>query len=645
MYLVEWFLTGAIVGWTIPAATRNWLIVLEYLRSFNIPVRPFSKPVAAILDFVFFLIALSFLIWLAVYTDNALLPNAMISVKSIFLGVRFQALALGFFVSIFAFRQRLRLESILRRLGNAIVGDEENTAWALQSAVAILVVLIVVFAFRPDFFEYLRSLKVGGLEATFADRSSITVREASLHLTDLKEQLTLEEYKGFRQKFLDPNSARGQARELFSQTKIEEKTGEITARFFDLYVDPIIVSLTCLNKKRALATAVHDYDLVAYSAAWENFLLTLHADTTTFSQEVIRSFLEQLRSLSLAVAKRANKIAPECMSKEAENALKIALENEQATPEAKALVEIQASVEMDIDANAIARRYRDAANILKEQGRDKPEIFALTILEPYLTGAAADLIALISGHREKAEFLTKMLDKFPHSDELVTPGIVNVFYQVTDARLNSPSSWPLELTLSDLDYAIQGADLMMSRSADLLARHSKVPEPAGEIFDIFIRNVLIALTTKLQVFNQRVLANESLPEHLRQSWIQALSRLLAMMKTRSITPLVSSDTLPSTTLDQTTTLRLPLAKVEQDYILEADLAISLSIILIEGARPKATAIACNTALYYVNDAKHRLKNVVDDNSLDRAAETRWRQLVAVIAQRTADSCDWKDRRD
>jgi hypothetical protein len=638
MYLIGWFVVGAFLGWSLTAVVR------ELPR-----VGTISALGNAILAFGFFLGLLLFFGWLAIGTDQAILSNRLLVVKSFFLGSRFEAFALGLVVGRLTFLWRVSLLRMSQRLGTAVLGDKDNTAWAFQSAIAILVVLTVIFAFRPDFFDYLRSFKVGGFEATFADRSSTAVREATLHLNDLKEQLTLEEYRDFRASYLDPKSARGLARKLFGQKELEKETGEITATLFDTYVNPIIVSLVCLNSKRAIVTATHDYDLVSYSAAWEDLLLSLHGGTATLDANQIRPFLQRLRSLATAVATRASGIAPECIGKAADQSLKDAFAGEKLTGEKRVAFEKRNSETLDKHARDIGKYYKNAIGVLQKDGKAKPEILALMVMESYLVGAAGDLIALISGQREKAVFLTKMVDKFPHSEEFVTPGIINLFYQLTDARVNSPGLWPVERTLSDLNYAIRGADLMMSRSADWMVQHAGAKSSGKdeeklvlEIFDIFLRNLLVTLTTKLQFFNQIELTKESLSDSARQEWIDALSRALAIMKARLKAAIVLPERLPLASLDQLSISRLPLAKIEQDFILDADLAISLSVILIEGTRSSPSALSCNTSLYFLNDATDRAKTVVQEKGLDTAQEIRWKQLVSVIAQRTADSCAWRE---
>jgi hypothetical protein len=51
--------------------------------------------------------------------------------------------------------------------------------------------------------------------------------------------------------------------------------------------------------------------------------------------------------------------------------------------------------------------------------------------------------------------------------------------------------------------------------------------------DIYLRNTIVFLTTKLQLFNQSELSNRFMPEMIRQEWVDALGRLIALLKARS----------------------------------------------------------------------------------------------------------------
>jgi hypothetical protein len=131
------------------------------------------------------------------------------------------------------------------------------------------------------------------------------------------------------------------------------------------------------------------------------------------------------------------------------------------------------SPEIQRDADCIEESYERALEVLQTSQDDKPAVIALMVIDAYVTGVTADLIALISGQqKDKAIFLARMLDQFPHVDRFVTPGIVNAFYQLSDARVRTLGLWSLQQTLADLNYALHGADLLLTRSSNWLTHYS-----------------------------------------------------------------------------------------------------------------------------------------------------------------------------
>src|ERR1700688_5044408 len=143
MYLVAWFFTGLIIGWILCSA-------LQRLRNLNFGIPPLPEWASVALMLFFLLIAAVLLIWLAVDIDGARLSKDVLAIRSIFLGVRFQAFAFGIVVAVFAFILRDRIAGLSREFFNAILGNGEQTAWPLQSAVALVVVVAVVIGIRPD---------------------------------------------------------------------------------------------------------------------------------------------------------------------------------------------------------------------------------------------------------------------------------------------------------------------------------------------------------------------------------------------------------------------------------------------------------------------------------------------------------------
>jgi hypothetical protein len=582
MYLVAWFIAGLVIGSIVCSA-------LERLQNLNLGFPPLPDWVGPTAALLFASVAAALLAWLAVSTDGA-------KIRSIFLGVRVEAFLFGIALGILGFIFRNQITGLSRELFDAILGNGEQTAWALQSAVALVVVVAIVVGIRPDLLAYLRSFKVGGFEATFAESSTL-VREAktNLNLSGLSERFSLKVYKDFEKNYLDKNSDRGRARQWFDKSHIEGERSKIAETFFGAYIDPVIVSLTCLEEKDALEIATNDRNLIAYSVTWKTFLLELNSGKATLSRDSIASFLKRLKDLSSKFVTNVVDVAPDCMKKQYE----------------KGQVSLNAGASREdsltSDAEKIWTNFDSARNTLQANHLSGPEIYALRIIEPYLAAATGDLISLLSGDKDKAEFLTKMLENFPRLDEMQSPGVINIFYQISDAKLKSPGSWPLGQTLSELDYAIHGADYMIAQSVAWAIQHPADQQGVDGIFDVFNRNLLILLTTKLDLFNQHALAGEAISDSSRQVWAETLSRLLAILRARSNAPMVTSDnsTLPLTTLDKKSLVHWPMISVDRIYTLNASLAIALSVILVENDRSKASALACNTSLYYIKDARNQ----------------------------------------
>lgn len=695
MFLVAWWLTGVFLGWIIWAFYRIWrrerwsrglsagaagilsavtktataaiLAVWARLRperqpENNRPVRR-RRPVGVTgwkLTRAAFLAL--FVIAFAAATDHAQLLQCMLVLKSYLVGVRMQALTIGILSGI-AFRQyRWPLRRFGHRLGKAVIGDKENTAWALQSAVAIGLIAVGFFVVRPDFLLYLRSFKFGTVEATFGDQGPLPLRDARLNLRDFREKLFVDQYHAnyFSDNFLSENSPRGLARSRLTvpqNSALQKEAGEVTALLFGRYVSPVLSSIYCLDSAHALRAANHDPDLAAYSSAWEDFLLQVHRNKSLLTPVELESFLTVLRNSSIPFVERARRASPRCAAWPAVGNLSI----ETATA----------------DAADLFVHYQAAIDALGRPGHDNPAIRPLTVFDPYLVGIVADLIFLASGDREKIDFLMNILDDFPLSDEFITPGIINLYYQVTDSWLNSTGPVPLDLVRSQIEYATHGADMMMARSTERLNQIERMapvgPETATpetkakikaadeakekaekeaenmrKIYGIFLRNSFATLTAEVDIYVQRVLEGETVPEGHRQSWIKAASRLQAMLRARLMLPVVNIDGLFPVELDDRIRRRLredegldPILKIDPDFLLQADLAIALSAILLpEGNR--VNALNCSAALFYINEAATSARQTINTNGLDKAQERRLRQLIQAVLNRAGESCTWTD---
>ena len=687
MFLVAWWLAGVFLGWFIWKFYRAWqserrrlaldgysatrldAITREVLGLLNailarhghrlgLPLHD-DRPNDLIRPSVDALgrrlagwVAIALLvIALAAGTDNAQLYQWMLVVKSYLVGVRAQALIVGLLSGIVFRRYRRPLGGFVKRLGNAVIGSKDNTAWALQGALAVGLIAIGLFAVRPDLLQYLRSFKFGTVEATFSDQGPLPLRDARLNLREFRERVAVRQYSKFREDFIAKESARGFARDNLTgpdNAALQKETGEIAARIFESYVNPVLESILCLDKVHALRSVIQDPNLGTYAVAWEDFLRKLHDNKGGLTRIELKSFLSQLRIRSEPFVNRAMQLNPSCPDLRSWP-LWIADLPELSTKDDARQAEI------------IFGRYGRAVDLLKKRRYDSPAVISLVVFEPYLTGAVSDLIALISGEREKTDFLLNMLDGFPLSDDLITPGIVNLYYQVTYSWLNSTGSLPLDLVRERIEYATRGADILMARAAAWSIKTEKVnsadtkvddagvkaSNDAAKVYDIFLRNLFALLPAEVDVYVQHVLAGEAVPEQHRQSWIRAASRLHAMLRLRQGIPIPDIDGLNPIELDDKMKGRLravdPDSKIDPDFLLQADLAMALSAILLQDGS-RASARNCGAALMYINEASTQVRPTVDDIPLDRAQELRLLQLIGAVANRIAESCDWTDAR-
>ncbi|MCK1389786.1 hypothetical protein IVB29_03390 [Bradyrhizobium sp. 1] len=695
MFLVAWWLTGVLLGWFIWQFYKIWrserrrqaldassldqlnaltkaLLALQRVLAalYGYPpaiqpheegstdlVRPSVKTLGRWLAalIVIALLVIAF----AAATDNAQLLQCVLVVKSYLVGIRVQAFIVGI-LSGLVFRQyRRQLGNFGRRLGNAVIGDKDgSTAWALQGALAVGLIAIGLFVVRPDLLLYLKSFKFGTVEATFGDQGPLPLRDARLNLREFREKIAVRQYKKFREDFISASSPRGLARrDLSSPTivDIQQESGEIASLIFEQYVNPVLSSVLCLARAHALNEAIHDPDLSLYSSAWQDFLLQIHRDDRLLTSSLLKTFLISLPRKSAPFIKRVRDAYPEC--KEDLPAIEPAY--------SRTLINT-------IAADQVALLYKNALD--KQQKVNKASVRSLRIFDPYLTGAAADLVALISGEGEKADFLLNILSDFDPSDDDITPGIINLHYQVTDSWLNSIGSLPLDLVRSQIEYAIHGVDVLMARSGSRLdeiekrasadSQERKTPEQVTEeekqrkkdaknmstIYGIFLRNSFATLTAEVDVYVRHILADEKIPEGHRQSWVKAASRLQAMLQARLNLPVANIDGLFTVELnarmkahlheDEGLDLQSDI-KIDPDFLLQADLAIALTSILLPD-RNRVSVQNCTAALFYVNEASASVQPTIEVNELDKAQEHHLRQLIRTVANRVGDTCSWTD---
>jgi len=682
MFLFVWFLLGATLAWLLAA---GWTTIRScYFGYASVPTE---------IWWPLTLIALCILAALAFASDNALLAQQLLELRSHFLGPRFEVLLLGFIIGVIAFYNRRVLDSGLKRLGTAIIGDKDSTAWALQSAVAIVIVVFLVFAVRPDFFDYLRSFKVGGFEATFAERTNSTIRDTDYHLRDQRDLFIVDQYDDFEAVFIDPASPRGSARRLFAPSALIDETDPIAVMLVDKYLWPVLGAVSCYRTAHQLDLASHDTDVASFLYSWQQLLLSIRIgdvwsdDQSNNDTDRLKRILTRIKLFENAIVLRADRVQHSCLekldTKKAERAKKAPAATCQSGSKTflkdivsqprkeKAGVDEDADVpEVNADLECLQKHFKAARAILKQMKQDTPQVAAVIIFDSYLATAIGDLAQLVSGQqKESANFLTNMLDGFPKSEELIIPGLISAFYVMSEAKVETLALWPLEPTVSEINYSLKGVEMMIARSAQCLdnlksKRAAQLPSPDdvvkpppcdeahqklwSDIYNTYLRNLLIVLSTKIKYFNEIELSGRLMTESSRQEWADALGRLVALLKARLETSIGTPENLPVQVLDERKKRRLPLPILgwseNSDVLFDAEQVTALSLILFEGRAVRPSAQACNLSLFLLNDAGTLTERIKKQLSLERPQEMRWQQLLNVVAQRVAASCSWVDRR-
>ena len=608
-------------------------------------VAPTGSRGVGVLKLIALVIASAILIWFAIASDRASLGDLMLWVRSPFLGVRFQYLLWGAACGVVAQLFRTQIAAMAKQSFDAAIGSGESTAWVLQGTLGILIIVAAVFAIKPDLLTYLRSFEYGGFKATFADHSTAT-SVADLKYKDLLWGFTLEQYGGgnFSNSYVNEGSDRAYFGDQLFDSGVSQERTEITKALFDKFVGPIINSLICLEENHPVRVASFDQSLIKYGARWANFLALARSDPSRLNDDqTVKDFVNNIDRFTNNSTNYVTSIIPSCpahgptafeMREEAANTIKLNFER--------------------------GRSKLDTAN------KREPSYQTLALFEPYLIAATGDLIVILNGQKEKAEFLTKMTEGFPKTDDMMTPAIVNIFFQTADAQLKSFENWPADAILSNLDYAIRCVDALIAKTSklvavydDKLAKGDKTlpARSPKKFFEAMNWNLSILLGEKLALFNQRVLAGEALSQAAREDWLRTYSRLIANLAVRSQAPILVLDGLPPAEVDKQSREMLPFMTFEPVYQVDVAISLAISSILLGQNDGKASALACNSSQYYLNAAttnsaayiasemhKAETKTMLprkEHQSRTALIELKLNRILSTIRNWAGSACDWK----
>jgi hypothetical protein len=373
-----------------------------------------------------------------------------------------------------------------------------------------------------------------------------------------------------------------------------------------------------LNEKDALEAAKRQDNLVRIASAWEHFLLGLNKpkdekaeerDWDTFSNEIgeqTRKFFDYVRQAGAGC------------------------END---------VELKPSFSEDLDRKIelVKDDYRKSLKSLPTSAQDLP--LAVTAMEPYVAGLVGDLVALVFGQAEKAEFLDQLTQGLPAS-RLVSPGTINLFFQIADAKIQSEVSWPLDSLTNDLDNALHGADGFITRAVQQGQENPRDSAIAKKIVQTYDLVVFRILTENLALYNQRILRSEPLSEaHLRR-WTSILSRILAISHayTKALGPV---EDIPLLSLSSAEIERWPSVGIADKFLIDANIGIALSLVLREPGQEQSAASACASARYYIKSAEGNLAKLYNDGKdgeINYSEKERLEQYIRLVGYRVGAHC-------
>jgi hypothetical protein len=581
---------------------------------------------------------------LAAGTDTATLPQWVISWRSPFLGTRFQFLLWGAIFGAFFQVFIVPIRAGAKQIFDATIGNKETPAWALQGTLAILIVAAAVYLLKPDLLTSLRSVEYGGVKLTLAEQST-TARVANLNYKDFLWGFTLTQYEDFYENYIKEDSLRGEASRWVRDGVVEHNRNEITKALYPKYVAPVVNALICLEHNQAIDSAPHDPNLNAYAVRWQRFLSYLRKGAPDLDENRTKAFLRDIGELSDGIKGYAGGVVAACRS----------------APTDFELSPISDADEVQVVASKVTKLYNESKRLIWKSG-DSSDFQVLLILEPYLVGALSDLIAILRDQQRKAEFLARTLEGFHRSDDMLTPGIINLFYQAADAQLKSSENWPFDEILTEIDYAIRGVSLMIARSSKMMEdrRRSRLstrrkdnngvvkPPLEQEILETFERNLFILLSEKLALFNQRALASERLSDAARQDWLYTYSRMIEILRARHSAPISVIENLPAAPLDEQTRQSWDQAHIGPEFLVDGSISMAMSSMLIEEGEGKISALGCNTALYFERNARARANDLMQsseafvrknqDAVVNNLKITR---ILSIISNRIANSCDWR----
>jgi hypothetical protein len=433
------------------------------------PAQPYAKGWHAAL----FFIVLFAVVILAAGQSFDWFPAGFYKLKGFLLSARMLALVGGFILGFWSRRRREKITARGHEFYAALLGTEQQkSSWVLQSAVAIFGVLAVILALKPDLLDQIETIKAGQVEAKFATVST-TTREAALTLSDLTKQVTVEQWIDFNLRF----GPREDALE-FDHSEIKDLRKDIRNKLFDNYVKPLAILLGCLKVAGRLDEVKSGDRLTTLAVSLRNGILYDEYDSDDAAiLDKWQKLFDLMSDEIVELSKRVEDEVPQSIQRRCKKYDRKTIKDiskpqtpqaEEATPEAE--LTIKSIRETAKNKETVTRKnvndllplIHKALAKLKEAAQERT--YKLSYIDPYVVAAISDLVALTLGLNEKANFLAQVKDKYPTEPEFIQPGLINLYYQMTDAKVKVQTSWPPDDTIAELGQAMNGANFFIAQS-------------------------------------------------------------------------------------------------------------------------------------------------------------------------------------
>jgi hypothetical protein len=561
--------------------------------------------------FVFILLAL--LVASEPYDEK--LPGSLRWLVIFLLKPRLLSFVSGGLLGWWASRYRHPLAARLNDFYSAFLGSETKSSWALQSVVAIIALLLVVLAVKPDLLDKLESFKAGEVEARFASIST-TTREARALTNELSKEITIQSWVNFKKNYRE--GPREDALE-FDHSAIKELRKEIRDILFEGYVEPLADFLACIHEQdRRLDRIRTDDEFVRLTVLLRNKIERESKDGSGASfkrQDWIMLF--ELTDAQIQKLKRIidTEFPPNFSEENCEYLKNI---KSDPTDRANALQSHAEDLEKKVDA-AVAQ--------LKATPEERQ--FKLSFLDPYFVAAVSDLVGLTLGQHEKAKFLVEVKGGYPERLDYIQPGLVNLYYYLSDAKLKSEAPWELDEELQELDFALAGTDQIISLSQRRMADAFRKRKSYRKIVQTYYRNKVILVTLYLDIFFQRALSGEVLSDANRTRWAQFYRQIEDTLNLQEFGPVLEIGGRSDSNLSDWRQV-----EIRPDDRFDARVALALSAVLLTEKANRAPQESCAIARFNVQKARELLPEL----DLNEAAKSQLGGYLSQITARLGASC-------